>query len=235
MKIEDIVGIYQRYKIVIFPVLVGVLSVVIGYTIIYHQISLYISGNDEISRLKDRITRLTTKAQTLSSLDTSNLQTELDTSLTALPADKDLANLIGLIQSQAAVNNVILVTASVGQTGGDPKAKFNPFILTLEVGGSTVNFRNFVNSLEKTPRVMRVATLNVSPSIASSAASATTAVELYYAPTPSEVGAIDAPVPTISQSEQDILDNLSSESTVVPTVGGAPVDSVPQGKANPFQ
>lgn len=241
MKPELLKLYYQRYKIIVFPILVALAGILIIYLGIYKQVSLYLNGVDETSRLQDRITRLTAKAKALESLDTSGLQGELDTSLKALPADKDLANLIGSIQSLASANNVVLITVTLGQSASDSKAKFNPFLISLEVGGGSTEFKQFVNALEKTNRVMKVVTLDLSPTVASGSASGTASVELYFAPTPSEVGALDAPLPAITSKEQQILSDLgSSQSQGTGTAPqsngstGASVD-VPKGKTNPFQ
>lgn len=238
MKPEIIANYYTSYKLVIFPFLVAVAGILIIYLVIYPQISGYFKGIDEISRMQDRVGRLSTKAASLETLDTSDFTGKLDTALNALPPDKDLANLLGAIQNLASENGIVLVSVVLGQVISDKQAKFNPFTIRLEVGGSKDTFKNFINNVEKAPRVMRVSALELSPAKASDSASASTVIEVYFAPTPKEIGAVDTPLPSISAQEEETLAKLVRETPVTsqPTPGeGTPVVDVPKGKPNPFQ
>lgn len=237
MKLEIITNYYTSYKLIIFPFLVAVAGIFTIYLVIYPQISGYLKGIDEISRMQDRVVRLSTKAASLETLDTSGLTGKLDTALDALPADRDLANLLGAIQNLASENGVVLVAVALGQVVSDKQAKFNPFTVRLEVGGSKDAFKNFINNIEKAPRVMRVSSLELSPAKASDSASASTVIEVYFAPTPKEIGAVDAPLPTISAQEEETLAKLVRETPVQVTqpTTETPAVSVPKGKANPFQ
>jgi Tfp pilus assembly protein PilO len=234
MKTEIIVEAYTKYKLIIFPILVGAVAILVAFFIIYPQITKYFEGREQVKRLEDRIKRLNEKVEALASLDTSDFNKKVNISLQALPNDKDLANLIGLIQSLAEQNGVILVALALGQGASD--GQFNPFTVRLEVGGTREGFKNFINNLEKAPRVMKVVSLELSPARASDSASANTIIELYFAPTPSEIGAKDAPLPVLTAEEEQLISDLE-KANPAPVFSGetAPAPNLPKGKTNPFQ
>ncbi len=223
---------YTKYQIIIFPVLVAAVSFVLIFFVIYPQITKYFKGQEDAERLKDRVERLTSKSQALESLDVSGLNADLEVALKALPSDRDLANLVGVVQQVASQNSVALLALSIGQTSGE-QGKYNPFDIRLEIGGSSTAIKNFLTSLEKSSRVMKVSSIDLTLSRASDSASAISTTQVYFAPTPNEIGAIDAPLSTISEEEKQVIDTLSQVTTTQPDSGQ--LITGPKGKPNPFQ
>lgn len=232
MKKEDIIIFYQQYRLIIFPVLVSVSSVILIVLVIYPQLAKLISNNEAVNTINERSKFLEVKASELSSLDESDLQKKLNIALVALPANKDYTEVINILQSLTAKAGFTIVSLQFGQSA-DAKGDKSNFAVKLDITGPKVTLDTLLNNIEKSYRPMRVSGMELTANSSnSSAVSVALAVNVYFAQLPSSIGNIDAPLPELSDKDQELITSLSySTAAPAPVSGG----TVSRGKPDPFE
>lgn len=227
--------LYQKYKIIIYPVAVGLASLFLIVFIIYPQIRAFLNGRGTLDGVNQKAKFLDVKAQQLSQIDESDLNKKLALAVSAVPLDKDYGSIIGLIQQIGADSGVTVTNLSLSPSSNE---KVTGFSARVEVAGGKLAIENMIAGIEKSPRVMKISAFDISSSNVDGGVGASFVIEAYYAPAPQSLGAIDAQLPELSQKDEQILANLArsslanSISLTSPTTTG---QLLPRGKANPFQ
>lgn len=236
MNKAAIVKFYANYKLLIFPLVVALSSLILILLVILPQtIKLLINqrvGNDLLSRSEN----LEVKAETLASINEGELLQNLGYALNVYPQDRDLANVVGQVQIIAARTGFNIVSLNLG--GGPltpPKGGAQSFNVTLQLTGSKALLPLLLSELENAPRLMRVSSLEIS-SIAIAGGSGiqvSLGIDVLYSVAPPEFGTVDSPLPQLSEKEQELLVRLAKVGSQ--RVGTGQVISAPRGKANPFE
>jgi len=232
MNKEALQEFYQKNKIIIFPVLVAISSLILIVLIIYPQISGLINTNSTLLQVKQKSGFLEVKAQELQSLDEVQLQKDLGVALNALPSNQDYLEVINIIQGLLNQNAFSLQTLQFGQ--GDNTAGKPSFIVKMEISGPKSALNQLLTSMESTYRPMRLASIETnSPKQGSSTINATVAVNVFYSPLPTTLGSVEAPLPILSDRDQELVTTLAKSVSLV-AVGNVSV-SVLRGKTDPFE
>lgn len=231
MKKEDILNFYQKYKLIIFPVLVSVSSVILIVLVIYPQLAKLISNNEMYNTINERSKFLEVKAVELNSLDETDLQNKLNLSLAALPPSKDYTEVISILQSLTNKTGFNIISLQFGQSA-DSKGDKSNFAVKLDIVGPKVTLDALLDNIEKSYRPMRVSGMELTTNSGGSAVvNVALAINVYFAQLPSSIGSIDAPLPQLSQKDQELITSLSS-SVNVPTT---PNVEISRGKVDPFE
>ncbi|MDO8619040.1 MAG: hypothetical protein Q7R49_03815 [Candidatus Daviesbacteria bacterium] len=232
MDSTDIKEFYQKNRIIIFPVLVALSSLILIILVIYPQISILTSNNASLNETVKKSAFLEVKAAELQSLDETQLQHDVKVTLNALPSDRDYLDTMTIIQNLLGESGFTL--QSLQFIPGDSTTNSRPsFTIRLEISGSRVSLNQFLTNVESTYRPMRVASLETSSQKQdSNLVSAVVAVNAFYAPLPSTLGSIDAPLPTLSDQDQQLVATLAKFVPQTNTI--ATSVSSPRGKSDPF-
>lgn len=228
-------ALIKKYKDLIYPVAVGVGSLILIVFVITPQLKGILEGRQTIQQTRDRINILEVKAVELEDLNEAELSTNLSLALYALPTDKDFNAIIGVFKELAASSGMSLVSLHSNSLTDAEQG----FVVKAEVVGPTPLLGQFLEIIEKSPRIMRMRLIDASTTGGANLASASVSVTVYFAAAPSSLGAAEAVLPELTDKDQQILAGLSKTiGTVTTTATSAPAAPTifkPEGKANPFE
>lgn len=218
-------NLFLQYRIFVYPLSVGLASLALIAFVIVPQLQGYLSGRDDLLQKQTRLNNLEVKAKELENFDQAVYSDKLLSAFYYLPVDKDLANIIGIFRELAAAAGMSLT--SLFPSSG---AETDSYTVKADVVGQSGNLGDLLDKIEKSPRVMQVVSVETSPS-SSGLLNATLTVKVYFAPPPKSLGAIDAPLPKLTEADQIILSGLTAPSSQAP---GQTI-IIPTGKLNPFE
>lgn len=233
MNKEVLKQYYQQYRVIIFPVLTSLASLILITLVISPQLFKLISNNEAYGEIIQKSELLEVKANELETVDGKNLKENLDASLIALPAGKDLAETMGLLQSIVSQSGFGLDSIQFGSGAKDDKN--TGFSVRIEVSGTRLLLSTLLSNIESSYRPMKVESVDILSSRVDGI-NGVINISVFYEPIPSSVGNIDAPVPKLSANEQELIDKLSQMAPVGSTsVQNTPVSITTAGKSDPFE
>lgn len=218
-------SLFLQYKVFIYPLVVGIASLIIIIFVITPQLLGFLTGRDELKQKKDRINILAVKAKELENFDQQEYTNELLNAFYYLPSSKDFGNIIGVFRELTASAGMSL-TSLHPSTGSQTDA----YTVRAEVVGPATSLGDLIEKIESSPRVMKLESVDTSTST-SGLLNATLTVFVYYAPPPQSLGSVDSPLPVLTEANLALLRSLSlpagqsSGETIV----------IPSGKSNPFE
>ncbi len=221
---------YDQYKILIYPVLVGLASLFLIFFLISPQIKSFLGGKENLEQARNKLEILTVKANDLEAINGDDLREKMGLSLIALPEEKDFSGVIGVMQEVAQISGVVLVSVQIGQaqsqtaTGGFP--------VKVGVVGSKLSMASFLENIERSSRVMKAGSMELSFSKLQDSVDAALMVDVFYAPTPTALGAVTDSLPLITPEDEKIIISLSR--APISTFSAQPAN-IPLGKSNPFE
>lgn len=231
MKKETLVKFYSVYKLYIFPSAIALSSLFLIIFAIYPQAVKLIENQKLAGDSINRTQFLATKVQALEGYDEEDLSQKVNIVLDSFPSDKEYGRVLGLLQGLAAQSGFIVSSISFGNASGKTGAA-NSFGVNLEVSGPKALFRALLSSLDNSPRIVRVSSLDILSARSADVLNVKLAIEVLYSPIPQNLGTIDSPLPNISSEEEGLIAALKT--TTLPASASAATTS-PRGKVNPFE
>ena len=214
-----------KYMIFIYPLAVGVASLILIFFVIVPQLQGFLSGQENVSSARIRLNNLDAKAATLANFDQKAYTEKLLAAFSSLPVDQDLSAIVGIFQNLTTSAGMALSNLRVG---GEEEG--NSYSVTAEVVGPANNLSLLLDVVDNSPRVMKLVTLDTNPA-GGDLVNATISVNVFYAPAPDSLGLVDTPLPELTEEDQAILTSL----TVPGSVGIPEPVLLPSGKSNPFE
>ncbi len=221
---------YAKYKIIVYPVVLGIASLMVIIFIIFPQLGVLLSSQDTINKSAERLKILEVKAEDLKVVDESGINKKLQTAILALPEDKDFTTVISLIRILVAQSGMELTSLQLGQLQGGV-SNLNGFSVKMEVKGLMQTFSNLLKIVDNSSRVMRISSIEVNV-VSGNTATATLGVDVYYSPFPKDLGNIEVSLPRLNQEEENLLANIAKSQ--IASLSGTPA-LLPRGKVNPFE
>ncbi len=216
--------LYFRYKDFFVPVIVIFVCILLVFQVIIPQIQQIFSLNDQIAATNGRIAVLEKNITTATQLDDTQLSSQLQVALRALPSQKDFVGIVAAISNAAVAANVPLgdYAFQVGDIGKvDTSQKQTTVQLTITIGGGINDVQRFLEALKKQLPLSDVTEVHVLNSSLSSVN-----IVFYYKPLPQIQFKESNPLPVLSQSENDLLQSLSLVNTVGQTPSASPAASL---------
>lgn len=232
MKKETIVKFYSKYRTYIFPAMIILSSLFLIIFVIYPQTVKLLANQEATTNLINKSKILETKVSALESFNEEDLSRKVGYALGVYPTDKDFGNVLGLLQQSVSQSGFSIDSISLGRSAGKV-ANSESFEVKLETKGPKVLFQTLLDNLENSPRLVRINSIDTSLSQVSQAVGASLAIEFLYADAPKSFGPIDAPLPEITQKDEELITTLARISATIPNASITP--SSPRGKANPFE
>ncbi len=234
MKKEEILKFYLNYRVFIFPVVTAISSIILIFLVIYPQALKLLSNQKAQAEISKRSNFLEAKAQALQNYDREDLNNKVNLSLTSYPADKDFANVIGLLQNLTAQLGFKIISLSIG--GGSAKiVNAKSYGVKLDLVGPLKSSPLLINNIEQSPRLIKASGIETSAGGDPNLANITINLEVLYSPPINSYGSIDSPLPELSNKDQEILATLQSSISPVSQTQQATQGASIRGKANPFQ
>lgn len=232
MKIEEIRKFYLKYKFYLFPAIVAISSLILIVFVIYPQMASLIINQAVEKSSFDKSKFLEAKAQALESYDVSDLNRKVGFAISSYPTERDSIYAIGVLQGlMAKVGfNIISISqgASIAKSGNIQSYSFK-----VEVLGPLSRLPFLLNTIESSPRLMRISGMDVGGSSAQGV-SVSLGVDLLFGSAPLGFGSIDSPLPTLSEKDGEIIAKLV-RSGIPSSASQANLSNVTKGKSNPFE
>ena len=114
MKKEEIIQIYQKYRLYIFPAIVALSSLTLIIFVIYPQTVKLFTNQKAGEEFFNKSEILASKVQALESYDKQDLSRKLNAALSSYPSDKDFVSAMGLLQNIATGAGFSTVSMSLG-------------------------------------------------------------------------------------------------------------------------
>lgn len=232
MKKEEIKKFYLNYRLYIFPAVVVFSSLILIIFVIYPQIISLLANQTIEKNTLNKSKFLEAKAQTLESYDLEDLSKKVNFALGSYPTDRDSIYALGILQRLVAKLGFNVITIALG-AGGTKDASTQSYNFKLEVLGPIAQLSALLNTIENSPRLMRVSGVEVSGATTTQGIRVSLGVEILYAAAPTGFGSIDSPLPDLSEKDEEVIAKLTSIGITPQT----PELSLlgPRGKANPFE
>lgn len=227
---------YKHYRLFIFPAGVALSCLILIVFVMIPQISKIIEGTQKEAEIRAKSQFLATKVEALEGYNGADLQQKVGYLLASLPVEKDFVNVIGLLQKLTSENGFSIVSLSLGVGIGGQSSKEQSYGVKMEAIGSRSLLNRLLNSIEGSPRLIRINDMEISAGRAGDFVNASLTIEVLFSPMPKELGTVDSPLPEISESEQVLIQRLARTQTLPSTpVSPATVSLTPRGKPNPFE
>ncbi len=234
MKKEEILKLYQNYRLYIFPAVVALSSLILIIFVIYPQIVKLITNQKIEGEITNKSKFLEVKAQTLESYDSTDLSQKVNFVINSYPTDKDFVSALGLLQNLISQTGFKTVSMSLGANSSksDYGQSYN---IKLDVLGPADLLPKLLTNIENSPRLMRVSGVETNVGKDPQGATVSLNVEVLYSPAPKVFGSVDSPLPSLSQKDEEVIVKLARTGSTLTT----PQQITPQlgsrGKANPFE
>jgi hypothetical protein len=240
MRKQELLKLYQTYRIYIFPSGVAVASLILIALIIYPQTISLLTNQKAKTEISTQSQFLEAKAQELGSYNPQDLNQKVNYAVSSYPTSKDYISAISTLQNLIFQSGFTVSTLSLlGDNSKDAKASFLSYTVKVEILGPLPSLPTLLASIENAPRLMRVGTIEVTPGKDPKIASAAIAVEVLYSPAKGDLGSVDSPLPKLSDKEEQVIQKLANIVGTVKAQGSTqittPAQLGPRGKANPFE
>lgn len=238
MDKEYLLTIYSRYKFIIYPFVVALIGIIVILLVIYPQVNNILEKRSQMENLSQKLEFLDAKAADLENLNEADLSRKINAAVAVLPSDKDYTSTINVLQSIIQQNSFSLTSLQTGQVANVSTPNLSGFNVKIETVGPRAFLSRLLSSLENAPRVMKVSTIELVPQKSPDSVDAIISVDVFYAPIPTSLGAVDAPLSQLTDKDEELLAklvrnvNAAGVSAVTPTT---PSSLPPRGKSNPFE
>lgn len=228
MKKESLALIYQKYRLVIFPAVVSLSCFILIVFIMIPQVVSFLKNSQVEADFKTKSEFLDTKVEALESLDEGELLRKVKYVVESFPQEKDFITLIALLQKITSENGFSIASLSFG---GGGVFKEQGYGISMEVVGPKSIFTRLLNSIETSPRLMRIDHIEISSGRSADVISANLVIVALFAPVPGNLGSIDSPLPKVSEGEEELIARLARNQIMSLTI----VELSSVGKSNPFE
>lgn len=244
MNKEAIQKLYSRYRTIIFPALVGLAALSLIVLVIIPQISGYFKSQDDAKKTQSKLEILEVKAEELANLPEEDLKQKLQSAVSALPTTKDYTSVIGLLQRLSVESGVILESVNLNIGKSASLSEVGSYAVNAEIASTKSGFGEFLKRIEDGPVLMKIGSIEVTAAGSDGSVTASVVIDVFFSPTPKNLGSVETPLPKLSEEEQQLALELESKVALVPvsilTSTGEiteqpPANLLPRGKANPFE
>lgn len=230
MDKQQLFLMYQKYRLIIFPVTTAIAGVILIAFVIVPQLSKLMNNNAAYTDIQEKNSFLEVKAEELEVIDGEKLKQKLDVSLLALPSNKDLTDVIGILQNVVTQSGFGISTL---QFGADTAISGQQaFKVKLEISGPKAIFSNLLTNIEGSYRPMKIDSIDITSSRDSEQVNGTLNINVFYAPIPNSLGGVETPLPKLSEKDEEVIASLSRVTSSTPAVA---TNLPARGKTNPFE
>lgn len=230
---KTIFEFYGRYKLLIRPAVLAILSLIILTALIIPQLLAFFSGQGKLRQNQSRLGLLEAKSNDLQSIDEEDFQQKLRVAFMVLPKEKDIPESMANVTNILSISGVVLSDARVVDSPGRGSA--NSFQLVLTIIGNMQSIRKVLVDLTESPRIVRVEGIDARAAKQGTEIQADITTTVFYEPAPAVSLVVDQPLPTLTSDDQKIITQLAASLGPLVRVGSEAAPSIPLGKVDPFE
>lgn len=235
---QTLADFYSKYKVIIYPFVVGVASLSLIILVILPQIRGYFNSKEDEKLMQNRLKSLEIKAEELEAIPEESLRRRVLSATVALPSEKDYTSIIGLLQRLTAEAGVNLESVTLDSGGVKETTGASSFGVKIDVSAGSSSFDEFLKKIESSPAVLKIGSLTTDASV-ENVISGSLVIDVFYSPAPKALGSVDSPLPKLTEEEEVLAQELVSSIAIAPAVSTTtseqPAKLPPRGKANPFE
>lgn len=235
MNTKEVLNLLQKYQNYVIVAASIFISLVLLIIVVIPQLILTFQTAHELTQTKNQIQFLNSKAQFLSNIDTNVYNQDINIVGTVLPEEVDIPAAVSQIQNLISESRLQLVSinsvnnTSTSQSNSDGS---NSYDIKLELLGDAASLKQFINSLNTAPQIMKLAGLDLTGSRGGLTDSNVT-IRIYYLPPVKTTEDIMQPLNSLTQDDVVLLTKLQNNVQSNPFVGSNSTGA--RGKADPFQ
>lgn len=222
---------YARYRMFFVPLFVVIIASLITLLVTAPQIVKLLKTSQDLKDLEEKKQFYIQKASELENLNVEDYRNNLDTSLIALPVDKDIPGVMGELLVSLSGSGMSLLGISFSNSPPESD-KLQEYSILLNVTGSEDNLRNFLERVTVAPRLIKLSSIEVSKGAGENFTIALS-FATFYQILPGDIGSIDDELPKISASDTQFLADIQAKVKTFQTVANQAAVPV-AGKSNPF-
>lgn len=230
-QLQALIKFYAKYKMLLFPGVVGLSSLFLIFFVIYPQVVKLITNQKRQDDLVNKSLFLEQKVSALEGYNGEDLARKLEYTFSAFPQDKDFGNVIGLLQSLTGQSGFTINSLALENMPKQTSSELS-YGIKMEVTGAKALVPNLLGNLEASPRLIKINTIEISSSV-SQASNVTLSIAILYAPIPQNLGSLDTPLPRLNQKDEDLISKLAR--IALPSQISDNTSFGPRGKSNPFE
>lgn len=232
MNRSQALNFYSKYKIFIFPAVVTLSSLFLIVFLILPETVKLVTNQRVGSELLNKFSSIEVKAQKLEEYNQEDLSQKVQYALRVYPTEKDYEGILGVLQAVAVRSGFNLGSFSLQ---GESQIGSQNYGVSVTFSGLKSLIPTLLSSIENADRIIRVNKIDLSEN--AQQVELDLALSVLYGQLPGELGSVDAPLPQLSQEEDELLVKLavSQPQPVVEIPTEEPIIEVPRGKINPFE
>lgn len=224
--------VFVKYQIFILPTAALIICLLLVRLLVIPQFVSLLSNQGNITAVKEQVKQLGTKISLLENIDSEQVRSDIETSLIALPEEKDIPAMIGQILFLVSTNRLKLdgmnFAAAASQTEGVDSLQ-----VQLDLSGEVTDLKEFMAAVKNSPRMIKIVAIEISGG-GRDQIQAQLSLITYFKKLPTSIGSIEDPVATLSQAESDLLNEIKSKSLTSPVASSRELTG-PKGKSDPFE
>lgn len=229
---------YLKYRMIIWPAVVGISSIIILALVIIPQLLTYMSVRDQINQTQNKSQNLEAKASELENVDSALTQKDLKVAFSVLPTDQDVPRAMMILQDMVAGSGLELKSTTFGSSGSKQTTAKNNFQLNVTVTGQISALRDFFVKLQNSPRLFQVESIGVQFQKNQGVIEAEIPLSVFYQTGVGQMGPVNQPLPKMSDKDKELLakfTQITNQAELSLKNEEATSASVPLGKSDPFQ
>lgn len=201
---------------------------------------------DQTRQLSSKTQALRTKLTALNALDENTLRSQLNELISAVPSDKSLPTVFSTVEGIAGQAGVSITSMGIGGDSSlaTPAASKRtaqekqigtrtiPFSVTIE--GALPAIQQFITLAPQVRRLLRIRTFAITFPTSDLPVHIAVEMDAFYEPFPVTIGKTGSALPTLSESEVDIIAKVAKLPLANVSENSLPPPLIGQVKSNPF-
>lgn len=202
---EDTIWVdYYRYRPFILPVLVLLVCTFLFLYVIIPQMRSWLSLEGQITDTRAKVQTLTQDITSLSSVNDTNLDSQMRIVAKALPVSKDLISMLGSLDNAGVSSGVSISDYSVQSMAGSAVGTNQVIQLSLSVTGNLASVEKFITALKNEIPLADVVDMRTTQT------SSALTITFFYKPLDKITFNESDKIQTLSASEINLINKLAS-------------------------
>lgn len=226
----------KKYQNLIFPLIAILVGLAILIMVVVPQALKIPETNKQTDKLRKDLATLNQKIAQLNKVDVNQYKDNVNSSLTALPQEKDVPGAMILIFNLLRNNSLTLNGLSFG--ADTPSNGASVFLVKVDISGTKDSLANLITQLKESPRVVKAETLSTTSTVNSTTMEILIGLNSYFQPLPpSQTLELSKPVELPTAANIDTLQKIKDyeAKNAALTIEATASANSQLGKPDPFQ
>jgi len=228
-NLKSLKFVFNKSKSYVFPSVIILISILLFFQFVIPEFSLLFKTQEEVNALKAKTELLKENLGMLTNINQDTLDSQYNTMILALPANKDYIEILNTVNiaAQKAGVNLGNYSFKVGSLGKADSVDISPVIkLNVPIESGLTGVNSFVQIINNTIPLSQIDSVNVGET------SSSVTISFYYKLLDSSNYSQDALISPVSQEGLNMIDQMkefnTASSFLMPQVPTATASAVKQ-------